>query len=81
HTGELVAGTMGSEARMEYTVIGETVTTADRMCTSAEPDEVSISEATYRQIEGTGVQVIDRGMVRIRGKGEPVHVYTVASAS
>lgn len=49
-SGELVAGNMGSEERMEYTVIGDPVREADELCATAAANEVAISESTYALI-------------------------------
>ncbi len=46
NTGEVVAGNMGSPNRLNYTVVGSTVNLAARLCSSAEPGEVLIGEAT-----------------------------------
>lgn len=80
-SGELVAGNMGSQDRMEYTVIGDPVREADELCATALANEVAISESTHALLEGLGVEVVDKGMVTIKGKTEEIHMYTVVGFS
>ena len=53
NTGPAVAGNIGSEKRMEYTVIGEVVNVAARLETMAQPGQILMSEATQRAVAGT----------------------------
>jgi len=52
NTGEAVAGTIGSEKKMEYTVIGDTVNVAQRLESVTLPGQILISESTYRKTGG-----------------------------
>ncbi len=77
NTGELVVGNMGSQDRMEYTVIGEVVNVANSFCGTAERDEVAISESTWEAVKDAGVSVIDKGEVPVKGKTELIHIFSI----
>ncbi|MFQ5946623.1 MAG: adenylate/guanylate cyclase domain-containing protein, partial [Anaerolineae bacterium] len=48
HTGDVVMGEVGTDLRLSYTAIGDTVNVASRLQDLAPPGEVLVSEATYR---------------------------------
>ncbi|MEW5740289.1 MAG: adenylate/guanylate cyclase domain-containing protein [Myxococcota bacterium] len=67
NTGKVLAGTVGSEARLDYTVIGEPVSIASWLCTSAEPGQVLITGKTLAAV-GARFDVTPLGERVLHGK-------------
>ena len=74
--GEAVAGTVGTEDRMEYTVIGDSVNLAARLESNAKPHQILISHRTYERVRDL-VDARPLGRIRVKGKEEEVEVYEV----
>ena len=76
NTGIVIAGTIGSERRMDYTVIGDEVNVAERFESHAGPGQILITKNTYEHLKGS-VQARELGPIEIKGKSEPVVAYEV----
>lgn len=76
NTGEVVAGYMGSTKSMNYTVMGDTVNTAARFCSTAGPQDVLIGENTFREV-GFLFDLEKLPPTKLKGKLEHVDIYRV----
>lgn len=76
NTGEAIAGSMGSSGRAEYTVIGDSVNLASRLCGAAPGDETWIGSRT-RDLLQDQAEVEALGPQTFKGKAEPVAVYRI----
>ena len=78
NTGVALAGNVGSIGRSEYTVIGDSINTASRICSNTPAGEVWIGPETYNQTK-EHIETEELGSQSLKGKAAPIAVYRVTA--
>ena len=76
NTGPVIAGAIGSSRTLQYTVIGDAVNVASRLCNLAKSGEVLISETTMA-LTRDRVQFEERESVQVKGKSNALAIFSV----
>ena len=77
NTGRAMAGTLGSEDRLDYTVIGDTINMAKRTEGECEPGRVAVTEDVVNKL-GEMIQVESIGVRPVKGRDTGLVLYHVA---
>lgn len=80
HTGAVVAGNVGTERVMNYTVLGDAVNQAKRLQEMAPPGQILLSQETYAHIEDK-LQARIFGTHTLRGRGEPTKIFVISDVA
>ena len=76
-SGRVVAGAMGARRRLDFTVIGDAVNLASRLCSQAKPGQLLIDDSTERGIRGAGIEAHALEPRQVKGFARPVAVFDV----
>jgi class 3 adenylate cyclase/FixJ family two-component response regulator len=78
NSGEMVTGNIGSASlrRLDYTVIGDVVNTAQRLQSAAQPGQIVVSEDTYQKVKES-FHCSHIGEVALKNKTNPMNIYEV----
>lgn len=77
NTGEAIVGNIGSEKRMEYTVVGDMVNVAQRIQARARGGEILVSDTTLARTRSlvTAYKTIEE---RVKGRQQPVRAHGIS---
>jgi adenylate cyclase len=81
HQGVVVEGNIGSGEHLDYSVIGNTVNLAARLCGYAHSRDIIVSESVQATIgDDVALQFIEPRQAQIRGLREPIQLYRLVGA-
>ncbi|HZI99527.1 MAG TPA: adenylate/guanylate cyclase domain-containing protein [Gemmatimonadaceae bacterium] len=82
HVGRVMMGNIGSLDHLDYSVIGQVVNLAARLCGHAEPETIVVSTAVRDAVgPNAGLDFLDRREVKVRGVSGMVQVFSLAASS
>ena len=75
NTGVCIVGNMGSESRMDYSVVGDSVNLGARLEAQTRQEDTPIIVSEYSYLKCTDIPFSVLGEVKVKGKEEPVKMY------
>jgi adenylate cyclase len=78
NSGYMIVGNIGSERRLDYTVIGDNVNIAARLEQNAAGGDIIISKATYKAAKKC-LKTKNKRKITLKGKAKPVLVYNLTA--
>ena len=77
NTGMAIVGNVGSEERMDHTVLGNNMNLGARLCSIAQPGQILVSESSWRLAKSKEVRVNPLDAITVKGITRPVPIYEV----
>jgi adenylate cyclase len=82
NTGPFMAGNVGSEKRLEYTAMGDTINTASRLEGSTKDSDfyLLLADSTREAVAATGGGFVAVGEVEVRGRQDRIRTWSIEAA-
>jgi adenylate cyclase len=77
NTGMAIVGNVGSEERMDHTVLGNNMNLGARLCSIAQPGQILVSESSWRLAKSKEVKANQLDAITVKGITRPVPIYEV----
>lgn len=77
NTGMAIVGNVGSEDRMDHTVLGNNMNLGARLCSIAQPGQIIISESSWRLMTTKEVRTKPLEAIAVKGLSRPIQTYEV----
>jgi class 3 adenylate cyclase len=77
NTGMAIVGNVGSEERMDHTVLGNNMNLGARLCSIAQPGQIIVSESSWRLAKSKEIVVRPLETITVKGISRPVPIYEV----
>lgn len=76
--GRVISGNIGSRQQMNFTVIGDSVNLASRLCSAARADEIIVSDTVWKQVKNNKLfKGRNLNPIKVKGKAKPIEIREV----
>ena len=76
HYGSCIFGVLGYH-KPQFSLIGDTINTTSRHCTTGDKGRIILSEACYQEVKTLGICKIKKLKVAMKGKGDDIAIYVI----